>query len=77
MLLHYFDDNPAGPGEKHGPLGPTHCHTVGKHGTIEYAYQAEQYVIEADKDYPEVVRIECPEMGRVWKRVNGTFEEVT
>ena len=75
MLLYFFDDKPAGPGEKHGPLGPTHCHTVGKGGSIEYPYQAEQWVLDAERDYPEVVRIECPALGRTWIRVDGRFVE--
>lgn len=77
LILHCFDDSPAGPGEKHGHLGPTHCATVGRNGTIEYPYQAEQWVIDLEADAPHVVRIECHELGRTWERVDGKFVETT
>lgn len=75
IVLHCFDDKPAKPGEKHGELGPTHCANVGGNGTIEFPYQAEMWVQEIEKDYPEVVRIECPALNRIWVRNHGKFHE--
>ena len=72
MKVFYHDDTPAKPGEKHGTEGPTHCATA----NVDYEYQAEQHVIDAEKDYPFVVRIDCPELKRSWKRnASGKFEE--
>jgi hypothetical protein len=78
IILHCYDDKPCKPEEmKPGMLSPTHCSTVGKNGTIEYVYQAEQWVIDIGNDYPEVVRVECPALGRNWERKNGKMLEVT
>jgi hypothetical protein len=67
------DNEPAGPGEKHGERGPTHCGTI----TVDYEYQIEQWVIELEHDASYVVRIECPDLGREWKRnESGKFVEV-
>ena len=71
VFLH--DGTPAGPGEKHGPRGPTHCGTT----RVDYAYQVEQWVSDLEKDQPKVVRIECPDIGREWRRdETGRFLEV-
>lgn len=56
----------------HGHRGHTHAATV----AVDYEYQAEQWVIEANKDMPNIVRIECPDLGREWKRVDGRFVEI-
>lgn len=72
MKVYLHDDIPAAPGEKHGIRGPTHCATA----TVDFAYQVEQVVIDAETDYPAVVRIECPELGREWHRQGGRFAEV-
>lgn len=58
---------------KHGHRGHTHAATA----LVDYPYQAEQWVIDANKDMPEIVRIECPDLGREWKRVDGKFVEVS
>jgi hypothetical protein len=55
----------------HGHRGITHAATV----RVDYEYQAEQWVIEAEKDMPNIVRIECPALGREWKRIEGRFVE--
>jgi hypothetical protein len=72
MKAHLFDNTTAQPGEKHGPLGPTHYGTI----TVDYAYQVEQWVIDLEEAEPQVVRIECPDLGRKWLRNDlGKFEE--
>jgi len=71
--LELHDDTPAGPGEKHGPGGPTHCGTV----RVDYEYQAEMWVQDIQTDYPKVVRVVAKELGRGWRRNSGgVFEEV-
>jgi hypothetical protein len=55
----------------HGHRGHTHAATA----QADYAYQVEQWVIDAGKDMPSIVRIECPELGREWKRVGDKFVE--
>jgi hypothetical protein len=75
IVLHCFDNTPAEPGQKHGPLGPTHCLDVGKQGTIEYEYQAEIWVQELETEAPDIVRIECPALNRTWVRTEGKFHE--
>lgn len=70
--LELHDDTPAGPGEKHGPAGPTHCGSV----KVDYEYQAEMWVQEIQADHPTVVRIVAKEIGREWKRgADGQFVE--
>lgn len=71
MKVYFHDSTPAAPGEKHGERGPTHCITT----TVDYEYQVEQHVIEAAKDFPHVVRIECPDVGREWLREGSNFRE--
>lgn len=72
MKLHLHDSTPAGPGERHGPRGPTHCGDV----NVDYEYQAEMHVQEIEQNYPQVVRVECPTIGREWKRdASGKFVE--
>lgn len=72
--LELHDDTPAGPGEKHGPAGPTHCGRV----KVDYEYQAEQWVIDIEGMYPHIVRIKAPALGREWARNSqGKFEEVS
>lgn len=56
---------------KHGHRGHTHAATA----QAEYEYQVEQWVIDANSDMPSIVRIECPELGREWKRIDGRFVE--
>jgi hypothetical protein len=74
MKAYCHDNTPAKPGEKHGERGPTHCATI----TVDYEYQVEQWVIELEKYEPRVVRVECPELGREWRRnEHGKFTEVT
>lgn len=73
MRLYLHDNTPAGPGEPHGERGPTHCGSV----SVDYEYQAEMWVEEIEKDHPHVVRIECPDLGREWRRnESGKFTEV-
>lgn len=74
MKLYLHDNTPAGPGEPHGERGPTHCGNV---GPVDYEYQVEMWVQEIETDHPHVVRIECPAIGREWKRDgSGKFTEV-
>jgi hypothetical protein len=56
---------------KHGSSGPTHAGSV----TVDYEYQAEEWVKEIEQDYPDIVRLVL-DNGREWRRVNGRFEEV-
>ncbi len=63
-ILDCYDDTPSAPGEEHGPKGPTHCASI----RVDYAYQAEMWVQEIEKDQPEIVRIECEGLKREWKR---------
>lgn len=64
MIEFYLHDaTEAAPGEKHGARGPTHAGT----GRVDYGYQVEQWVIDLQDD-PYVVRIECPDLGREWRR---------
>lgn len=73
MEAHLFDNTPAAPGEKHGPLGPTHCMTV----TFDYTYQFEEVLMDTEKTSPHVVRITCPDLGREWVRgPSGKFTEI-
>lgn len=73
MRIHLHDNTPAAPGEPHGPRGPTHCGGI----TVDYEYQVEAWVQEIEKDHPNVVRVECPDIGREWKRnASGKFIEV-
>lgn len=72
MKVYFHDNTPAAPGEKHGERGPTHCGTA----AVDYAYQVEQHVLCAAKDLPQVVRIECPELGLEWERKGDIFVEV-
>lgn len=71
MKVYFHDDTPALPGQKHGARGPTHCATA----IVDEVYQVEQHVLDAVEDLPMVVRIECPDLGREWKRVDGRFVE--
>lgn len=73
MKVYLHDDTPAKPGEKHGIRGPTHCGTA----TVDYEYQVEMLVEEAAADHPHVVRIECPDLGREWKRDGDRMVEVS
>jgi hypothetical protein len=63
--------NPVTFEPNHGHRGVTHAATV----RVDYPYQVEQWVIEAEKDMPDIVRIECPSIGREWKRIDGRFVE--
>lgn len=69
VFLHDDGTSPPGTGED----GPTHTGTA----RVDYPYQVEQWVIDATKDLPHIVRIRCPELGREWRRnEEGKFEEV-
>ena len=74
MKLHLFDATPeSATPAKHGVLGPAHAADV----TVDYEYQAELWVNDIGQDYPEIVRVECPDMGRTWVRdSNSTMSEV-
>lgn len=70
MKLYLHDNTPAAPGEKHGERGPTHCGSV----TFDYDYQAVEWIKDVGKDYPHVVRVECPDLGKEWLRnAEGKF----
>jgi hypothetical protein len=64
MRLALFDNTPAGPGEKHGEYGPTHCGNV----NVDYEYQIEMWVSDIDRNYPMIVRAVCLAIGRTWAR---------
>jgi len=74
MILNLFDATPEDSDTKdHGPLGPAHAARV----EVDYAYQVEQWVIEIGQDHPEIVRAECEDLHRKWKRESTTtFAEV-
>jgi hypothetical protein len=55
----------------HGHRGHTHAATV----RVDYEYQVEMWVDEVQKDHPNIVRIECPDLGREWIRIDGRFVE--
>ena len=76
IVLHCYDDNPCKP-EDMTPkaLSPTHCFSIGNGGTIEYVYQAEEWVRQVEEDHREVVRVECPTLGRTWVRRDGKMVE--
>ena len=65
MILYLHDNTPAGPGEKHGSRGPTHCGTI---RDVDYEYQVEEHVKMVEEDHDFVVRIECLELGCEWNR---------
>lgn len=71
MKLYLHDNTPAAVGEKHGERGPTHMGTI---HDLDYEYQAEQWVIDLEKDDLAIVRIECPSLGCEWRRINNKFE---
>lgn len=50
---------------------PTHAATA----HVDYEYQAEQYVIDAEKDYPRIARIVVDDGRREWVRLDGKFVE--
>jgi len=74
--IFFHDNEPAKPGEKHGPDGPTHCASQ----TVDYPYQVEMWVfdmVDKDPDYSMIHRVRCPAMKREWKRnTSGKMEEV-
>ena len=71
VKVHLHDDRPDIPQTKPSPHGPTHLATI----TCDYEYQVEQAVIDAQADL-QVVRVDCPDLGRYWKRVDGRLVEV-
>lgn len=74
MRLHFHDNTPAGPGEKHGSDGPTHCGSV----SVDYAYQAEMWIEDIERNYPDIHRVRCPDLRREWKRgEDGKMAETT
>jgi hypothetical protein len=74
MILNLFDATPEDLDvTEHGPLGPAHAATV----KVDYEYQVEQWVIEIGHDSPDIVRAECEDLRRKWKRDSDrTFIEV-
>lgn len=48
------------------PEGDTHCANATI--PIDYDYQLEMSVQDIFDDLPYVVRVECPDLGRVWVR---------
>lgn len=55
--IELHDDEPAAPGEPHGPAGPTHHAALHR---PEYEYQLEQTLQDAVTDWPKVVRAYDP-----------------
>jgi hypothetical protein len=55
----------------HGHRGHTHAGTV----RVDYEYQVEMWVSEIQSGHPYIMRIECPEIEREWKRIDGKFVE--
>lgn len=75
MKVHFFDDTPAKPGEKHGSLGPTHCGSV----SVDYEYQADMWVDEVRDLNSSVVKAELhvgDEVIKRWEYSNGTWNIV-
>jgi hypothetical protein len=71
--LELHDDTPAGPGEKHGPGGPTHAGSV----RVDSEYQVDVWLSDIEHDHKDIVRIVSKDLGREWKRnALGAFEEV-
>lgn len=64
MKIYFHDNTPAGPGEIHGIDGPTHAGTV----SVDYEYQVEMWVVDAEKTELKCFRIRCPMLQREWKR---------
>lgn len=67
MELHDADTTAV----KHGAAGPTHAGTV----TIDFDYQAEEWVKEIERDHPRIVRLVLDGGRREWTRVDGRFVE--
>lgn len=75
MRFHLHDNTPANPGEEHGPRGPTHA--ASQNVDIGFPEFAEDVVREMFDDHEWCVRIECPEVGKEWRRqADGTIERV-
>jgi hypothetical protein len=73
ITLDLFDATPAKEGEPQGPKGPTHSATT----TVDYVYQAEMIIEDVQNDYPTIVRVHSPELGREWRRgEDGKMHEV-
>ncbi len=75
MRIEFFDNRPAKEGEKHGPLGPTHC----GHVEVDYQYQVEMWVDEVKTwNSQGIVKVWCPDLRRQWERDTDTddFKEV-
>lgn len=72
MQIFLHDATPAVPGENHGPDGLTHAGTI----RVDYEYQVEVWVQQAQQNLAHIVRIRCPDLGREWKRTDGKFAEV-
>lgn len=72
--IHFHDNTPAKPGEKHGEDGPTHCAST----TVDYPYQVEAWVFDEIQPHsPEIHRVRCPTLQREWKReADGKMVEV-
>ena len=51
-----------------GALSPSHAANV----TVDYEYQAEMWVQEIGTDHSDIVRVECPSLGRKWIRDSAT-----
>jgi hypothetical protein len=76
MRIELHDGTPAGPGEPHGPAGPTHCGTA--HVEVDYEYQFEMWMDSVHEEHPDAVRLVAPELGREWVRDStGRFVEKT
>lgn len=76
MMVHFFDNTPAEPGEDHGPLGPTHCGSV----PVDYEYQAEQWVMDVRDINSSVVRVELHQddgaVLRKWEYTDNSWREL-
>jgi hypothetical protein len=73
MILNLFDATPESePMEKRaiekGALSSAHAARV----EVDYEYQVEQWVIDIANDQPDIVRAECPDIGRKWVRDSAT-----
>lgn len=72
MKLELHDANVSAP--VRGKMSsPTHAGTV----AVAYEYQAEQLVIDIEKDHPNIVRIILDNGRRQWSRIDGRFVELS
>lgn len=71
MKIFLHDNEPANPGQPHGPDGLTHCGTLNFTG--DYDYQIEMKLSEIAENHKHIVRARA-EDGREWlKNAENVF----